>query len=200
MTLEDLQGRPTGPDPEIDPAIDANIDAESGPLGRAWALTRPAEPSAEELDALWLDASGRIRLDARSTAPRLAGLGRRNLPVRRLLVGFAAAQAAAVIVGVGLLALGRGHEPEVAVVPDLPLDAPPKAGSAGDPPAATPPSPIRLVAEVDQTIIVRFGADGHRVDVIDESAEEPGPRPTTSLLADVTQHEVFNGWESIGTP
>lgn len=152
---------------------------------RAWAATRPAEPSPELLDALWAQASAELdRIDAagRSASHEsLIPIGRRRTRRRRIVVGIALAQAAALLVGVGLAVISRRGEP---VVPVVVVPAVQPVQPAGKP---------MVVVGAEQTLVIRIDDAGDRVYFLDQ----PSMFPT---MADHTSHDFFNALEIAANP
>ncbi len=161
----------------------AEWSRRSARLDRIWDATRPAAPSADAMEALWLgasaalDASKTLRLlDADRARARSRTRGRRWVLA---VVGLGVAQAAALLL-VTLSAIRRDRAPDrVAVVAPSPSPAP-------------APAPPRVTAEVDQTLIVRIGPEGHHVDRLEETT-------VGFSLADATPHDVFSAVESAAT-
>jgi len=137
----------------------------------------------DAMEALWLgasaalDASKTLRLlDADRARARSRTRGRRWVLA---VVGLGVAQAAALLL-VTLSAIRRDRAPDrVAVVAPSPSPAP-------------APAPPRVTAEVDQTLIVRIGPEGHHVDRLEETT-------VGFSLADATPHDVFSAVESAAT-
>ncbi len=155
----------------------AEWSRQASRLDRIWEATRPAEPSADALDALWAQASA--ELDARPVPDtiRFEGSTRRR---RWATVAFGLASAAALL---------------VAALPLLRVQAPQPIQIAK---TVTPPSPspalVKVTVGVDQVAIVRIGDEGHRVEILDEA-----PLFASSSMADDTPHDRFNAWESMAS-
>ena len=131
---------------------------------RVWEATRPPEPSAEALDALWARAAEEIGSKKSAVIPFRA-------PARRgrwAVVAFLGAQAATVLVAGSFL-----FRNDVRVAAE---------------------APARVIANVDQTLIVRIDDDGHRVEILDDSEQF-----AFASMADATPHDVFNALESMAT-
>ena len=163
-------------------------------LDRVWEATRPAEPSPATLDALWSRAS--IELDRIEAARRSGASSRANQAIsirrrRRVFVGLALAQAAVILIGVGITLARRGVEPIKST--EVARSTAPTVGDQSVIEDADPSS-TRGVVDVgfDETVVVRIGEDGHRVDKLADASVFP-------TLAD-TSHDVFNALESMATP
>jgi hypothetical protein len=145
---------------------------------RIWEATRPIEPTADAMDALWARAS--VVLDARPIpAPlRLEGLSHRR---RWAKAAFVVAQAAALLVAVLFLLRRDDVRPvEVAIV-----------------------TPVEVTPGEDQTAIVRIDQNrNHQVVYHEEEVAA-----TTSSIPPGTQHGLFNAiegmasnaWESVAS-
>lgn len=135
---------------------DRGFSSPAERFDRAWAATRPAEPSPELLDALWAQASAeldRIEAAGRSGSHEsLIPIGRRRTRRRRIVVRIALAQAAALLVGVGLALMSRRGEPVVPVV----------------------------VVGAEQTLVIRIDDAGDRVDFLDQPPMFPTMADHTS--------------------
>jgi hypothetical protein len=175
MRCEDVSrelAAPTGlpnPDEMADHLASCPACAErsrrSARLDRIWEATRPPEPSIQALDTLWARASAEL------DAPKSAVIPFKPAPARRrrwAVVAFFAAQAATVLVAGSFL-----FRDDVRVT-------------------AAPPT--RVIANVDQTVIVRIDDDGHRVEILDDSEQF-----AFASMADATPHDVFNALESMAT-
>jgi len=183
---------PSGPTDQADLAAHlaacpacAGWSSRADRLDRLWDATRPADPSPGSLDALWARASA--ALEAPSPALRLVGADatrarRRGRRLALAVIGLGVAQAAALmVVTLNTIRSRDGRGPSlVAVGPELPASRP----VAG---------PSRVDVDVDQTVFVRYGADGHHVDRLDDT-------PKGFTLAYATPHDVFSAVESAATP
>jgi len=168
--------------------------ASASRLDRVWEATRPAKPSPASLDALWASAS--LELDRLESARRPGAPSRadRVIPIRRrrrFLAGLVLAQAAVILIGVGITLTRRADRP-VETMEGAPSTSP----TALDRPvvADADPSSTRGVVDVgfDETAVVRIGDDGLRVDKLADASVFPS-------MAD-TSHDVFNALESMATP
>ena len=163
--------RPARPNPTFSTPLDADQR-----LDRVWEATRPADPSPATIDAFWAHASAELdRIEA------ARGGGTRDvLPIdsrwsrrRRIGAGILLAQAAALLVGLGLAWLPRQGEP-VGPIAVVPL-------------ALHPDKPIVDVG-AEQTLFVRIDQAGPRYDYLDQPAMLP-------TMADNTSHDFFNAME-----
>ena len=155
-------------------------------LDRAWAATRPTDPSPELLDALWAHASAELdRIDAARAGAVIPLPERRSPRRRRALVGLALAQAAAVLVAAGF-AWNRqaDQEPQSVALGDTP------AGQVVVP-STVPGSRAIVDVEVDKTLVYRIDGPAHRVEQIDQSA-----LAATAGRDVATAHDVFDFFES----
>ncbi len=193
MRCDDVTRELATPSGDLDPAdlaghlascaSCAGWASRASDLDRIWEATRPAEPSADALDALWAHASA--ALDAR-TAPATLRFEAPGRPRRRAALAFALASAAAVLFAAS--ALFRDRAPDAPKVADNQVASPPVRATA------PPPSVVKVNVDVDQIAIVRIGEGGPRVEILDET-----PLFASSSLADDTPHDRFNAWESMAS-
>ena len=146
-------------------------------LDRIWEATRPGDPSADALDALWAGASAALNAEPVPDTLRFEAPSRR----RWATVAFALASAAAVLLAV--VASLRDGSPNPLPVVKSPAPAP-----------ITLPAVVKVNVDVDQMVVVRIGDDGHRVEILDEA-----PLFASSSMADDTPHDRFNAWESMAS-
>jgi hypothetical protein len=147
---------------------------------RIWEETRPIEPSMDALDALWARAS--VEIDAAMT-PATLEFARPNRRRRWGVVAFAAAQAAAVLVG-ALLLLDRGGNKPIQVADNTPAKAEPKE-----------PVSIVLNVEPDVLTVVRIGkASGVRIDQDDMSSQYNSP-----TIPDESLKDLFDAAETMSS-
>jgi hypothetical protein len=143
----------------------ARRSRRSARFDRIWEATRPPEPSIQTLDTLWARASTALDAPKSTVIPFAKAPAGRS---RWAVVAFLAAQAATVLVAASFL---FRNDVQVAAAP-----------------------PARVVANVDQTVIVRIDDDGHRVEILDDSEQF-----AFASMADATPHDVFNALESMAT-
>jgi hypothetical protein len=149
---------------------------------RIWEATRPVEPSADVLDALWARASA--ELDAPGTL-RIVPTDRPRRLRRLAVFAFVAAQAAAVLVAaLVLMRQGDGHRVEVAKADPRPS------------PTVQPPHPLDLHVGADgsdQLAVVHIGKDNrYRFELHDLSAQF-----ASSALPDLTPHDEVSAVEAV---
>jgi hypothetical protein len=147
----------------------AERSRRSDRFDRIWEATRPPEPSTQALDTLWARASAALDAPEPAVIPfPKARTGRSRWAV----VAFLAAQAATVLVAASFLFRNDvGNDGQVASA-----------------------SLAMVVANVDQTLIVRIDDDGHRVENLDDSQQF-----AFASMADATPHDVFSALESMAT-
>ncbi len=183
---EDCRELADHPTPEatarhLEACAECAASASAKRLGRVWEATRMPEPSPAALDALWTRAS--IELDRIEAGRRSGSRGRqpRVIPMaqrrRRVFAWAALAQAAVILIGVGISLARRGGEP------------------AGPPiQVAAQPSKVAEPVDVgfDQMLVIRIEEDSHQVVLLDEPSASPS-------LADNSSHDLFNFMESNAT-
>ena len=203
-----------------------NLSVPPGPnpaadrLDRAWAATRPLDPSPEVLDALWAHASAELdRIEAARSSPVIPFAPVRARRRRWVIATVALAQAAAILLAVGFawnhrsgnaprptpvpVALTENRPPKLLVRPEVVTTIPapqvvPVVASQSQQSGEAAVLPILLmtgmvVVEVDKTLIVHINEDAHRVEQIDQA-------PMLPSMADNTAHDFFNAMESLAIP
>ncbi len=161
------------------PSPQAHAAAER--VDRAFAATRPAEPSSLLLDSLWAQAAAELdRIDA----ARRAGVSTSVMPIgdrptrRRLKTSLILAQAAAILIGAMILLHRRGSEPV--------------GGAHSLHPTALAKSVPPAMVEVAADSILVFRIDGRN----DARVERLDQAPMFPMMAEHTQHDLFNDLES----
>ena len=192
---------PSHHNPSVPPGPNPTADR----LDRVWAATRPPEPSPAMLDTLWAHASAELdRIEATRTIPVIPFDPTRAHRRRRFIASVAVAQAAAILLAVGLAWNYRTGHPGrpalVAVTEDARSSAvavPVVANQPKQPVAAavssTSTTTAMVVVEVDKTLVVRINDDDHKVEQVDQT-------PMLSTMADNTAHDFFNAMESLAIP
>ena len=163
----------------------AEWSRRSARLDRAWEATRPAEPSPERLDALWLAASAAIEAGAlASPILRLEGRPaprtRRRWAIGAAVIGLA--QAAAILVAALLPERPDANKPAPELIARN-LPASPKAVARS--------APSSITVDVDQLAVVRI--DAGDLDLIDNA-------PTGNQITVGNSFLAFSGVESLATP
>jgi hypothetical protein len=152
----------------------ASWSSRAASLDRAWEMTRPDDLPAEALDALW--AAAAIALDSAPASIPMPRRARYRSGWARAAIGLATAAA---ILG-----------------PIYVMTRPATAPESPEPrPSVATRALPRVEIGVDETVVIRIGADGPRVDVLDDfGATSPDAFPS---LADATPHDVMNALESL---
>jgi hypothetical protein len=146
-------------------------------VDQIWEATRPAEPSMDALDSLWVRAS--LELDGLK-APATLKFERPNR--RRVMVSFLAMAAAILVASLVLLQHDGAKRGEFAV---------------NTPPTVEPKVPDLVVLQVECDVlnVVRIGKDNeHRIEKDDLSQLFDSP-----LLPAATPHDLFNAVEATGS-
>ena len=142
----------------------AEWSSRAARLDRIWEATRPPEPSIQDSTPSGRAASAALDAPSVGRDPVLQGPGRRR--GRWAMVAFFG--------GPGGGRPGRGRR-------SCPREVRPASRWRSPGRRRT-----RVIANVDQTVIVRIDDDGHRVEILDElrpvrlAHRWPTPRPTTS--------------------
>lgn len=153
----------------------AEIADAADRLDRAWAATRPADPTASEVDRAWRSVSAALdRPGDRASILAFEPAARRG--PRRLAVAVAGLAAAAAILLI------------------VPTPGPaPIAPPAVPPVAAADPWPTTEVG-LDETQLVRLGKPIPELVILVEPSTNPAG---LSSLAESTNHDLMNAFESL---
>ena len=187
------------PDPNH-PPLEPETPADR--LDRLWLATRPSAPSAALLDTLW--ASAARDLD-RIEASRSAGVARREtltFPNRRrrlIWTGIALAQAAVILIGVGIALTRRGNPepapgPVVMEHPPATVEVAPVASAETSPRQSVTGLAVLLTVGVEshETLMIRYDDDGPEIKRVTNPV-------ISSTLPEGTPHDVFNALESMAS-
>ncbi len=150
----------------------------SARFDRIWESTRPAQPPAEALDALWARAAAALDARAPATIP-FEGSSRRPWAQVALRSALAASILAAAVL------LPRRVDPERSSIALAPPAGPIEAEA---------PAPLKVTVNDLETVIVRIGDGDPRVDRHDEA------HLLFPSMADNTPYDVFNAVESMAFP